>query len=370
MQHQMTILQLDLGREWRGGQRQVLYLGRHLAASREYRPVIAAPDGSPLLDCAREEGIQTVPLPSRFEWHPATLLFLRTLIRRERVDCLHTHCARSASLGATLKVLCGGGPLLVHSRRVSYRLGRGWSRKKYALGDAVVGVSAEIAQSLRDSGLRPETVSVIHSGIDPTRYSARKERPDGPLRIGLIGALTPQKGHTVFLDALAELAGRSGVPEWEGIIVGDGPLRGELEERAKHLGLHKQVHFAGYRESRDMLPGFDILAVPSVDGEGSSGVIKEGWACGVPVVTSDLPSNLELVQDGVNGRAFASGNGAALADTLASMAADLQGGGKACAALVRGGSKRLEFFTDEAMAKAYMALYAVLNGDGRACGAV
>ncbi|NJB67316.1 glycosyltransferase involved in cell wall biosynthesis [Desulfobaculum xiamenense] len=364
MQHRMTILHLDLGRELRGGQRQVLYLCRHLAASREYRPVIAAPGDSPLMACAREEGIETVPLPSRFEWHPATILFLRTLILRERIDCLHTHCARSASLGAVLKRLCGGRPLLVHSRRVSYPLGRGWSRRKYAMGDAVVGVSAEIAATLRECGLDADKVSVIHSGIDPARYVMHRPPLAGlSLRIGMVGALSAQKGHAVLIDALSILTRDGSLPAWDAEIVGDGALRAELEAKVRQEGLAERVLFSGYRESREVLPGFDILAVPSIDGEGSSGVIKEGWASCVPVVTSDLPSNLELVQPGYSGLSFANGDGAELARVLTDMLHDIAAGGtRLCNALVEGGRARLEYFTDMAMARAYMALYAYLRG--------
>lgn len=350
----MKILQLDLGREWRGGQRQVLYLLRHLAASEGFVPLLAVPAGAPLAARAREAGIAMHELPGRFEWHPLSIGRLCRLVRREGVDVVHTHCARSASLGAVVKLLTG--VRLVHSRRVSYPLGGGWSRRKYLLADAVPCVSREIGVVVEMGGVSPEKVHTIHSGIDPGLYAAAAlvPPPSAPV-YGLVGALTRQKGHTVFLDALAELDRRGTVHGWRAVIAGKGPLADELRDRAVELGIRERVEFAGYRESVRVLPEVSVLVVPSVDGEGSSAVIKEGWAVGRPVVCSALPSNLELVESGVSGLAFETRNPGALADTLELLYAE--GGDDLARGLVRGGQERLAAFTHEAMARANMALY-------------
>ncbi|SKA66689.1 glycosyltransferase [Desulfobaculum bizertense] len=353
-----TILQLDLGREWRGGQRQVLYLCRHLAHSGKYRPIIATPEGSPLADAAREAEVEVISLPSRFEWHPGSIYKLLRRIASDHIRFVQTHCARSASLGAALKVLSREDFALIHSRRVSYRPGRGWSHKKYDLADAVVCVSAEIAETMRESGLEPEHVSVIHSGIDPRRYPRHVIESKNSLHVGMVGALTPQKGHGVFLNALGLMNAMRDVPDWHASIVGDGRLRKDLEMQAKKLGLEASVRFLGYRESSSVLPDFDLLVVPSVDGEGSSGVIKEGWAAGVPVVCSDLPSNLELVEPGKSGESFRSQDTEALALLLADLMQDAQREGDWLPNLVAQGDERLKLFTDVAMAESYMRLYA------------
>jgi glycosyltransferase involved in cell wall biosynthesis len=109
----------------------------------------------------------------------------------------------------------------------------------------------------------------------------------------------------------------------------------------------------GWKESREELPGADILVVASVHGEGSSAAIKEAWACGLPVAASDLPSNLELVEPGVSGVAFASGDPGALAWTLARLLTHPPLRDE----LAEGGRTRLARFTDAAMAEAVMAGY-------------
>lgn len=354
----MKAIQLDLGREWRGGQRQVLYLARHLLRAGEFSPVVAAPRGAPLLERARAEGVETVELPGRAEWRPGNFAAVNRLLREGRAThILHTHCARSAALGALLRLLSRVRFRLVHTRRVSYPLKGWWSTEKYRLADRVACVSAEIRDVLEQGGVAADRLCVIHSGIDPMRYPLC-DRADAvvPMVIGFVGALTPQKGCAVLLEALGLLA-KEPLPAWKALVVGDGPLRAGLERQAASLGLAEQgaerVRFLGYRESREVMPGMDVLAVPSVDGEGSSGVIKEAWVTGLPVVATGLPSNLELVQPDESGLCVPAGDAAALADALARLLADAPLRRR----LRTGGAKRVQSFTDTAMAERYVALY-------------
>lgn len=347
----MRILQLDMGREWRGGQRQVLYLARYIHGTEGVATVVVSPAGSPLAQRAATEDIPCIGLPSRFEWDPRSILSLRSFILRERIDIVHTHCARSASLGAILKKLTG--VILVHSRRVSYRLKGGFSRAKYIMADAVAAVSAEIGETIAMCGVPRNKIEIIHSGIDPELYAeaAAAEKPEPPV-LTIIGAMTPQKGHVVFLQALAKLRDK-GRTEWSALVVGDGALRPQLENAARSLGLDSKVVFTGYRDSADVLAGTTILAVPSVDGEGSSATIKEAWASNVPVIASDLASNLELVEPAVSGASFQSRNATALAQQLAT----LMESPSLRATLAAGGVQRLQSFTHEAMARKVVALY-------------
>ena len=95
------------------------------------------------------------------------------------------------------------------------------------------------------------------------------------------------------------------------------------------------------------------MLVPSVDGEGSSGAIKEGWVTGVPVICSDLPSNMELIQHTTNGLLVKTGDPASLAEA---MLACLNEPGLR-SRLVAGGRVAVANFTDQTMAQAYMKLY-------------
>jgi glycosyltransferase involved in cell wall biosynthesis len=349
----LRVLLLDLGREFRGGQRQVLALARHLSQDENFEPTLAAPRNAPLTRRAEELGLHVVHLPGRREFDMRVVYSLFSMLRRRKIQILHSNDAHGASLGAMLKQVAKG-VTLVHSRRVSYPLKIGWSTKKYEAADHVVAVSREIADVLAKSGLKQEKISVIHSGIEPGDYPDAREAAEGPLVIGTVGALTPQKGTDVFLKALARMQAES-CPErgFRGVVVGKGPLMEPLEKQAEALGIADLVEFTGYRSSKKEVPKMHVLCVPSVDGEGSNAVIKEGWACGVPVVVSDLPSNLELVHHGMEGLVAAAGDAAALAKALCKAASNES----LRTDLIVQGRKRLADFTMERTAEAHKALY-------------
>lgn len=355
----------DLGKDFRGGQRQVLYLARHLKEHSELPLFLAAPGNSPLAKKARDLGIFVHGLPSRLEYNPLTLFsFLRLLksFPRERQCIIQTNDSRSASLGAMARKNRTGRVALVHARRVSYPLKPGWSTRKYARAEAVVAVSGDIRQGLIQSGLEPSKVRVIHSGVDPALYSPRQGSSGDTLVLGVLGALTLQKGHHVLLHGLRDLADwaekHGPLPDWRVEIAGDGPLRSDLKRLVGDLCLRDRVTFLGYQESRDILPRWDCLVVPSVNGEGSSGVIKEAWATELPVVASDLPGNLELVEPDISGLVFKNRDHRALAAILARLLTDRDLG----QALVKGGRARLEQFTVKVMAQAWVELFQELSG--------
>ena len=347
----MRVLLLDLGLELRGGQRQVYYLARALARTSGFEPLTACPRAGKLAELLASEGLPLLPLSGRSPANPFLYYELERALWACPVDIVHTHDANAATLGAVYKRL-HNGVKLVHSRRVSYPLRPGLRSWKYRIADALVGVSQEIADGMIRAGIPAERVSAIHSGIDPSRYRAGDIPHVGPFLFQSIGAFTPQKGYEVLIRAMAELA-KCKLPPWRVRIVGDGPLREAIREQARGLGVETLLDLPGRRDSVDMLPDGDALVVPSVDGEGSSGAIKEGWVSGVPVICSALVSNRELVRDGENGLLASVGDPVALAEALARCLtdADLR------ARLVEAGTRSVADFTDTVMAERYMKLY-------------
>jgi glycosyltransferase involved in cell wall biosynthesis len=105
--------------------------------------------------------------------------------------------------------------------------------------------------------------------------------------VGIIGRLAAMKGHRYFLEAAARLLADH--PECHFVIVGDGPLRGELEAMADVLRIKANVRFVGHQA--DILPFlgiFDVAVIASVFGEGFATVGIEALACRVPLVITDL----------------------------------------------------------------------------------
>lgn len=347
----MKVLLLDLGKIIRGGQRQVFYLARRLAQTPGFEPLVAVPKNAPLRTLLDEANLPYVTLPSSSDLNPFNLFRLLRIIALHQPMIVHTNDAKGASLAALAKKILGEFKL-VHSRRVSYRLKPGWSKKKYLHGDALVAVSREIQEVLESCGIPPEKTRTIHSGIDADMYTTEK-RKHPVLTIGAVGALSTQKGFEVLIEALAHLKLDNSMPDWQCLIAGEGPLQHDLKAQAEKLGLAESILFLGYRDSREVLPEIDILTIPSVDGEGSNAVIKEGWATETPVITSDLPSNLELVTHEHDGLVFRNRDATELSTAISRIANDSDVSDK----IVTNGSKSVTQYTDKTMADQYMALY-------------
>ncbi len=353
----MKILLLDLGKQLRGGQRQVYYLARHLMNIDGFSPLIVAPKGAPLLNLAEDEGIPHRHLISSSDLNPINVINFFKILKQEHPAIVHTNDAKGASLAALAKTTNKTKFKLVHTRRVSYKFKKGWSTQKYLIGDMIVGVSKEIQQRMVESGVEEKRTETIHSGIDLNRYSTQK-LPNDLLTIGTIGALTRQKGTKVLLEALVHLKKDDTLPPWQCLIAGDGPLMKDLQEQAHANKINDKTLFLGHKDSREVLQRIDILAVPSVDGEGSNAVIKEGWATGTPLISSNLPSNLELVTGGQNGLVFANKDSVALASAIKSLMTSRKTGKK----IRKSGFESVKLYTDRAMAEKYAALYRELAG--------
>jgi glycosyltransferase involved in cell wall biosynthesis len=120
--------------------------------------------------------------------------------------------------------------------------------------------------------------------------------------LGTIGRLDPVKNQEALLEAFARLRQRHAGLQL--VIVGDGPLRGHLQSRARSLGVAGDVTFTGSRtDTPELLRSFDVFVLPSVN-EGISNTILEAMACGVPVVASGVGGNPELVVDGACGSLY------------------------------------------------------------------
>lgn len=199
--------------------------------------------------------------------------------------------------------------------------------------DEVVVISQAVSRVLH--GSRP--VKLIYYGIDLNLYQANHSStlrdelniPAERLIIGVVGRLTPWKGHKVFLEAAQILINQGFNGHF--VIVGDSinpvtgqtPYRAELEAYRDKLSLQKDVIFLGHRkDTSNIMSGVDILVVPSVRPEPFGLVTGEAMASGKPVVASNIGGLPEIVCDRVTGRLFAAGDAKALADALYSLASD------------------------------------------------
>jgi glycosyltransferase involved in cell wall biosynthesis len=179
----------------------------------------------------------------------------------------------------------------------------------FRLCDRVVCNSKAAADRLLKSGLSKRRVVVIPNALPDEAFAPAAPvlpRVPGLMRIGLIARMNSScKRHTFFLSAAARLA--ASLPNVEFLLVGDGPLRPNLERMAGSLGLRHRVRFLGERHDIPaVLASIDVSVLPS-SSESLSNVILESMAAGIPVIASDVGGNPELVRDGETGLLFPPG---------------------------------------------------------------
>ena len=184
------------------------------------------------------------------------------------------------------------------------------------------------------------------AGDDVLPPGIPRERP----RIGIIGRLAPQKGHTFLLPAMAQLSKERSVSL---LVIGAGDLDSDLKAQAATLGIADRVHFLGSRRDvAEILPHLDLLVSASL-WEGLPGVILEAMAAGVPIIATDVSGSREVVIQGQTGILAPPGR----ADALAAAIAQALDQPAMMRAMAQRASRYVEQFTIERMVAGYAALY-------------
>jgi glycosyltransferase involved in cell wall biosynthesis len=147
-------------------------------------------------------------------------------------------------------------------------------------------------------------VVCIPNGVDNAIFYP-KENPTSPFKILFVGRLVEQKGITFLLKSLAQIKKRyaNAYDQIETTIIGDGPLRGTLENETDELDIRAKVKFLGWID-RDVLPQIyresSVFIMPSLE-EGMPNVVLEAMASGLPIISTDNRGTNELVKNGENG---------------------------------------------------------------------
>jgi glycosyltransferase involved in cell wall biosynthesis len=238
-------------------------------------------------------------------------------------DHLHAHFAAGAALDALRIGAVLGLPysVMTHGYDI-FQLPRNLSEKHERAAFAVSACEYSVAY-LRDLLGAPATARLerLVTGVDGERFRRGGPYPAGPGRVVAVGRLVEKKGFGRLIEAAALLRE---LPALERVtIVGDGPLRAQLEEHVRSLELESLVELAGPRrpeEVRELLEGASLLAAPceiAADGDRDTMpvVVKEALAMELPVVASDEVGLPEVVRPEW-GRLVAPGDPEALASAI------------------------------------------------------
>ena len=229
-----------------------------------------------------------------------------------------------------------------------------------------VPMSRDLARWLEeDVRVDPSRVRQIYNGVDTETFRPSADESPGSRRealtIGIVGRLDPVKNHASLLRAFRSILEREPqlVRDLRLMIVGDGPLRAELESMSKSLELGDRVWFAGARDDTPaQYRAMDVFALPSLN-EGISNTILEAMATGLPVVAARVGGNPEIVEDGVSGLLYEQGATDGLPSAILRYVKDpvlRQTHGAAARRRV------MQNFSLEAMVQRYLDLYDELLG--------
>ncbi len=302
------------------------------------------------------------------------LKFFRFL-RTTRADIVQTYHFSSDIWGVFWAHLAGV-PVIISNRRdmgfwrsqrhvAAYKWVNRWVHK-------IVAVSESIKRLvMSEEGVPEEKIEVVYNGIHlpenggpQIKNLTRKDigAKEDDLVIMHVANLTPVKGHAHLLQAMARVLPEC--PKAKLVLVGEGPLRGQLTELAGRLGLTNHVVFLGKREDAGQLLNMaDICVLPSIS-EGMSNAILEYMAAGKPVVTTSVGGNPELVQNGETGILVDKENSEQLAKALVFLANTPH----KRAEMGRNGYERVKKkFTMSAMVSTYTNRFASMTENRKKC---
>jgi colanic acid/amylovoran biosynthesis glycosyltransferase len=252
-------------------------------------------------------------------------------MEQERVDHVHAHFANHPAVAAFIIHRLTDIPFSFtthsHDLHVERRmLGAKVRAAKFAVTISEFNRQIMLAECDKDSG---DKIRVIHCGISPTAFPRESvPKPVERLEIVCVAALRDVKGHCHLIDACRLLADR-GV-RFRCRLIGDGPLRPQIEQQIASLGLQESVILLGglgQKEVIDTLAASDVGVLTSIrtpEGriEGIPVALMEAMATGLPVVASAIGGIPELVEHGHTGLLVPPGDPEAIAGALETLARD------------------------------------------------
>lgn len=353
----VTVLHVDTERGWRGGERQALWLADALQRG-GHRSIVAARAGEPLAVRARERALPVVACSPFAEFDPFAVTRLRRVIRVHRVQVVHAHTGHAVGLAALASA--GTDARVVVTRRVDFTLrSNAGTRWKYRRADAIIAISRAVADALARSGIARERIEIIPSGVDLTRTFSPASRetlrelgvPDGSPLVVQVSQLVGHKDPVTFVRAVA--AARRRVPALRALLVGEGPLRPQVEAAIAEHGVGDVLRLTGYRGDADSLLAAADVATLSSQEEGLGTVLLDAMSMGKPTAATSAGGIPEIVVDGASGILVPVHDGEGLGEAISRLLTD-----RALAVRLSAGARaRAAEFSVERTAERTLAVY-------------
>lgn len=259
---------------------------------------------------AKNLGVTVLPVlqSNKFDWKS-----LKKIIAEHEINIIHCHGYKPSLLSFMAEGFAGKRIIITchlwTNATMRLKIYSFLESRIMRQVQTVVAVSNEIKDNIVKTGVRSAKVRVIFNGIEvgkwqkDTSFVCKAYREKLGLRhdsviLGLFGRLYAQKGHKYIFQTLSQLQNRN----IELICVGDGPLKGELQQLARQLEIADRVHFLGFRKDvQNLLELTDLFVMPSLD-EGLPMAMLEAMAMEKTVIATSvgaIPCVIENGHDGV-----------------------------------------------------------------------
>ena len=343
------VLHIHNGADIYGASRSLLRMIKAIDRRRFY-PLVVLPEPGPLKDLIEAQGVEVVLHPQLSiitrpvfnSWRlipfllkgPFSVLFLWRLIRRRRIEVVHTNTG--VIISPALAARLAGVPHLWHIRDWFQEFRSFWPAFSWyitSFSRKVITASNAIASQF----MQRDNVVVIHNGFSLEEFQVPKPQLRAEFReryglgdhfvVGCVGRIKlVRKGQEVLLQATALLKQRGLAVK--ALVVGK-PFPGNeehletLRSLVRELGIEENVVFTGeLPDARPAYAAMDLLAMTSVQPEPFGGVVMEAMSMGLPVIATSIGGSLEQVVDGVTGLFVPPGDTTALAAAVERLAGD------------------------------------------------
>ena len=265
----------------------------------------------PFCDMLREKGVPVISIPHLIRqinplWDWKAYKEIQNVLKRLQPDIVHAHSSKAGVLGRYAASSLGIPSVFtahgfsftegVHpiKRQIFKRIEKAAAKK----GSGIIAVSEYDRQlAIREGICPPEKITTIHNGIPDIPPELMADPSLQPPRLVMVARFDRPKNHRLLLEALGKL---KDLP-WHLELIGDGPLRSEMESVTRRLGLKTRIFFSGMcNDVAERLARCQLFLLIS-NWEGLPLTVIEAMRAGLPVVCSNVGGCEELIEDGVNG---------------------------------------------------------------------
>ncbi len=298
----INILEMESSKGWGGQEKRTVRLVNNLPKD-EYKIYWAVEEDSTLYKKQNEINAEFFTIPLNKIYNLKTIFKLARFVKEKNIDIISTHSGKDAWIGNIVGLISGVKVVRVRHLIVPIK-----SPASYNLATKVVTVSEQVRCELEDAGVKKQKLQTIYTGIDTKKFSDKKEYDlrdelgisNDTKLVGCVAVLRGAKRHMDLIKTFSKLENINS----KLIIVGDGPMKLEIEKTIKQYNMQNKVIMLGHRNDvATLLPNFDLFVLASRH-EALGTSLLEAQSCGVPVIASNVGGIPEALDNGNTGLLF------------------------------------------------------------------